>query len=136
MFCRRSYLRCNPKLCRLFTCRVHIAGLGNAIGLLRNIQLGALQYQAAIAQIINGGSIEQSSLSGVHTQIEKQRFAGILLFGYCIEGQSCAVADMCMYVLLWRHATKHLVPKLLVKSRPCLASSLQKMLPRDVDCSR
>ena len=107
----------------------YIAGLGNAIGLLHNIQLGALQYQAAIAQIIDGGSIEQSSLSDVHTQIKKQRFAGILLFRYCIEGRSCAVAVTYMYVLLWRHATKHLVPKLLVESSHCLVCSLQRCCP-------
>lgn len=104
------------------------AGLGNAVGLLRNIQLGALQYQAAIAQIIEPGSIKQSSLSDIHTQIEKQRFAGILFLGYCIEGQSCAVAiaHVCSFVAT---SYKAFCAQAACHNCPCLVCSLQKILP-------
>ena len=72
------------------------AGLGNAVGLLRNIQLGALQYQAAIAQITDGDSKERSSLSDVRTESGKQYSAGNLL----LRQASHAMWRLCMHVLL------------------------------------
>ena len=54
-----------------------VAGLGNAVGLLRNVHLGALQYQSCIAQFLDGGNSAHSSLRTMQKQLEQQCASGI-----------------------------------------------------------
>ncbi|KAL3162328.1 hypothetical protein ABBQ32_010012 [Trebouxia sp. C0010 RCD-2024] len=57
-----------------------IAGIGNAVGLLRSIQLGALQYRASVAPFVEGDAAEQSSSLGtILRQIEQCTTAGCAL---------------------------------------------------------
>lgn len=56
------------------------AGIGNAVGLLRSIQLGALQYRASVAPFVEGDAAEQSSSLGtILRQIEQCTTAGMSL---------------------------------------------------------
>ena len=58
--------------------------MGNAVGLLRNVHLGALQYASHIAEMLDSSNARHSSLQPVYEQLQDQSESGLRLGLLCM----------------------------------------------------